>query len=175
MAMPEKLEEVLKAKLDIVVEKFKEAGKKLEHRQMELIKEVQPSFEGSVREFFDKHTVASDSTYYTDRHYDTELNKWVKFDLVDGNIGKVYDDLGKTVLGRSKRTKEHIIFEYYSKIMTALVSILFPPNDIEKKHDDKLEIVEYTQEYVRADDNLGENIIEVEEIPQDTPPSGPKF
>jgi hypothetical protein len=41
--------------------------------------------------------------------------------------------------------------------------------------DDRLEIVEYTQEYVSADDNLGENIIEVEEIPQDTPPSGPKF
>ena len=38
-----------------------------------------------------------------------------------------------------------------------------------------IDIVEYTQEYVRADDNLGENIIEVEEIPQDTPPSGPKF
>lgn len=175
MAMPEKLEEALKTRLDNIVVKYKEAGKNLERRQMELIKEVQPSFEGSVREFFDKHTVASDSTYYTDRHYDTELNKWVKFDLVDDNIGKVYDDLGKTVLSRSKRTKEHIIFEYYSKIMTALVSILFPPNDIEKKHDDRLEIVEYTQEYVRADDNLGENIIELEEIPQDTPPSGPKF
>ena len=72
-------------------------------------------------------------------------------------------------------TKEHIIFEYYSKIMTALVSILFSPNDIEKKPDDRLGIVEYTQEYVRDDDNLGENITEVEEIPQDTPPSGPKF
>ena len=105
MDMPEKLEEVLKAKLDIVVEKFKEAGKKLEHRQMELIKEVEPSFEGSVREFFDKHTVASDSTYYFAKHYDISLKKWVKFDLVDGDIGKVEDEIGKTVLSRSKKNK----------------------------------------------------------------------
>ena len=175
MAMPEKLEEALKTRLDNIVVKYKEAGKNLERRQMELIKEVQPSFEGSVREFFDKHTVASDSTYYTDRHYDTELNKWVKFDLVDDNIGKVYDDLGKTVLSRSKRTKEHIIFEYYSKIMTALVSILFPPNDIEKKHDDSMDTVSYTGEYPTADMHYDDDTFVVEEMPQETPPSGPKF
>lgn len=175
MAMPEKLEEVLKNRLDNIVVKYKEAGKKLERRQMELIKEVEPSFEGSVREFFDKHTVASDSTYYFAKHYDIALKKWVKFDLVDGDIGKVYDEIGKTVLSRSKRTKEHLIFEYYSKIMETLIGILFPPNDIEKRYDDSMDTVSYTGEYPTTDMHYDDNTFVVEEMPQETPPSGPKF
>ena len=109
MSMPEKLEDVLKVKLDNIVVKYREAGKKLEQKQMQLIKEVEPSFEGSVRDFFNMHTVASNSTYYFNKHYDITLKKWVKFDLVDGDIGKVYDEVGKTVLSRSKKTKEHLV------------------------------------------------------------------
>ena len=98
----------------------------------------------------------------------------MKFDLVDGDIGKVYDEVGKTVLSRSKKTKEHLVFEYYSRIMVALVSVLFPPKNIEINLDDRVRTVSYTENYPILGNDTDEGLV-IEETPQEVPPSGPRF
>lgn len=59
--------------------------------------------------------------------------------------------------------------------METLIGILFPPNDIEKIYDDSMDTVSYTGEYPTTDMHYDDNTFVVEEMPQETPPSGPKF
>ena len=158
MAMQEKLEDMLKNKLNTFLEKYNEARINFENKQMEIIKEVEPTFEGSVKSFFDSHTTASQSTYYLNKHYDVASQRFVNFDAVSFGIGVVYDEIGKKVHTRSKRTKEYIVLEYYANVISSLMSMLENLQPLEIRLDGVL------------DEDYNDHII-VEE----TPPQGPKF
>lgn len=129
------------------------------NKQLEIIKGIDPSFQGTVREFFDSHTLASRSTYHEKKYYDIASHRYVNYDLVDGDIGFMYDDIGKQVHSQSKRTKEYLMFEYYSKIVFSLLSMLEKVQSLDKKN---------TVE-------LSETAPVVNIVQEDVPPQGPKF
>lgn len=158
MGMQDKIEEALQTKLMSFNEKYIEARQKFQNKQLEIIKKYDPSFEGSVKDFFDGHTVASRTTYYEKKYYDVVAHRYVNYDLVEDNIGIMYDELGKTVHRDSKRTKEFIVLEYYSKIIFALMDLLNKVETLEKKNTEDL-----------TDDYSNEPVVE------ETPPQGPKF
>ncbi len=158
MAMQEKLEDMLKNKLSTFLVKYNEARVNFENKQMEIIKAVEPTFEGSVKSFFDTHTIASQSTYYLNKHYDIASQRFVNYDVNSLGVGILYDEIGKKVHARSKRTKEYIVLEYYTNIISSLIIMLDKIQPLEMKLDGVL------------DDSYSENVV-VEE----TPPQGPKF
>lgn len=129
------------------------------NKQLEIIKGIDPSFQGTVREFFDSHTLASRSTYHEKKYYDAASHRYVNYDLVDGDIGFMYDDMGKQVHSQSKRTREYLMFEYYSKIVFSLLSMLGKVQSLDKKN---------TVE-------LSETAPVVNIVLEDVPPQGPKF
>lgn len=129
------------------------------NKQLEIIKGIDPSFQGTVREFFDSHTLASRSTYHEKKYYDIASHRYVNYDLVDGDIGFMYDDIGKQVHSQSKRTREYLMFEYYSKIVFSLLSMLEKVQSLDKKN---------TVE-------LSETAPVVNIVQEDVPPQGPKF
>lgn len=129
------------------------------NKQLEIIKGIDPSFQGTVREFFDSHTLASRSTYHEKKYYDIASHRYVNYDLVDGDIVFMYDDIGKQVHSQSKRTREYLMFEYYSKIVFSLLSMLEKVQSLDKKN---------TVE-------LSETAPVVNIVQEDVPPQGPKF
>ena len=124
MAVLDSIETMLQKKLISVMDKYTEARKKFISKQMELVKKYDPKFKGSIEEFFDAHTIASESTYHQKKHYDITTHKWVSYDVVSGDIGFIYDDVGKRVYWQSKKTIEYIVYEYYSKVMFSLMNFL---------------------------------------------------
>ena len=159
MIMQDKIEELLQAKLNSFLEKYKESRKNFLNKQLEIIKGVDPSFQGTVREFFDSHTLASRSTDHEKKYYDIASHRYVNYDFVDGDIGFMYDDMGKQVHIQSKRTREYLMFEYYSKIVFSLLSMLGKVQSLDKKNTV----------------DLSETAPVVNIVQEDVPPQGPKF
>lgn len=159
MIMQDKIEELLQAKFESFLEKYNEARKNFLNKQLEIIKGVDPSFQGTVSEFFDSHTLVSKSTYQEKKYYDVASHRYVNYDLVDGDIGFMYDDMGKQVHSQSKKTREYLIFEYYSKIVFSLMAMLEKVQSFDKKN-----IVD-----------LSETAPVVNIVQEDIPPQGPKF
>ena len=157
--MQDKIEELLQAKFEIFLEKYNEARKNFLNKQLEIIKGVDPSFQGPVREFFDIHTLASKSTYQEKKYYDIASHRYVNYDLVDGDIGFMYDDMGKQVHSLSRRTREYLIFEYYSKIVFSLMSMLGKVQSFDNKNTV----------------DLSETAPVVNIVQEEVPPQGPKF
>lgn len=64
----------------------------------------------------------------------------------------MYDDMGKQVHSQSKRTREYLIFEYYSKIVFSLMSMLEKVQSFDNKNNMDLSEVSSVerviQEYV---------------------------
>ena len=56
--MQDKIEELLQAKLNSFLEKYKESRKNFLNKQLEIIKGIDPSFQGTVDDFFDSHTIS---------------------------------------------------------------------------------------------------------------------
>ena len=158
MGMQDKMEDVLQTKLTVFSEKYVEAKNKFLEKQLEIIKKYDPSYESSVQDFFTAHTIASRTTYYEKKYYDVVAHRYVNYDLVEDNIGVMYDELGKTVHKESKRTKEFIVLEYYSKIMFALIDLLDKVQALEKNNTEELTDTHPAEVYV-----------------EETPPQGPKF
>lgn len=159
MIMQDKIEELLQAKLNSFLEKYKESRKNFLNKQLEIIKGVDPSFQGTVREFFDSHTLASRSTDHEKKYYDIASHRYVNYDLVDGDIGFMYDDMGKQVHSQSKRTREFLMFEYYSKIAFSLMSMLGKVQSLDKKNTVDLSETAPVRTMVQ----------------EEVPPQGPKF
>jgi hypothetical protein len=124
MAIYDSIETMLASKVDVVMKKYNEARKKFVNKQMELVKKYEPDFNGTIDEFFRNHTIVSDSTYHQKKHYDITTHKWVNYDVVDSNIGVIYDEVGKQVYWQSKKTIEYIVYEYYSKIIFSMMNFL---------------------------------------------------
>ena len=158
MGMQDKMEDVLQTKLMVFGEKYVEARNKFLEKQLEIIKKYDPSYESSVQDFFTAHTIASRTTYYEKKYYDVVAHRYVNYDLVEDNIGIMYDELGKTVHKESKRTKEFIVLEYYSKIIFALMDLLNKVETLEKNNTEELGNSPYPDAVV-----------------EETPPQGPKF
>lgn len=159
MIMQDKIEELLQAKLNSFLEKYKESRKNFLNKQLEIIKGVDPSFQGTVSEFFDSHTLASRSTDHEKKYYDIASHRYVNYDFVDGDIGFMYDDMGKQVHIQSKRTREYLMFEYYSKIVFSLLSMLGKVQSLDKKNTVDLSETAPVRTMVQ----------------EDVPPQGPKF
>lgn len=124
MAIQDNIETMLKTKFDSFMKKYIDARKKFVKKQLEIIKNIEPDFSGSVVDFFRKHTTVSDSTYHQKQHYDITTHKWVNYDVISGDIGIIYDDIGKRVYWQSKKTIEYIVYEYYSKIVFSMINFL---------------------------------------------------
>lgn len=159
MIIQDKIEELLQTKLNSFLEKYNEAKNNFLNKQLDIIKGCDPSFQGTVDEFFNSHTLASRSTYQEKKYYDVASHRYVNYDLVEGDIGVMYDEIGKQVHSLSKRTREFLIFEYYYKIVFSLMSML---------------------EKVQSFDN--KNTVDLSETPsvetivqEDVPPQGPRF
>lgn len=71
----------------------------------------------------------------------------------------MYDDMGKQVHSQSKRTREYLMFEYYSKIVFSLLSMLEKVQSLDKKNTV----------------DLSETAHVVNIVQEDVPPQGPKF
>lgn len=158
MIMHDKLEELLQTKLMSFNEKYIEARNNFLNRQMEIIKKNDPSFQGTVQDFFNSHTVASKSTYYEKKFYDVVAHRYVNYDVVEDNIGILYDEIGRKVHEQSKRTKEFLVYDYYSKVIISLISMLDKVQNLQNKNVDTL-----------VDD------ASTPVVSEEVPPQGPKF
>lgn len=160
--MKDKIEELLQAKFESFVEKYIEARKIFLNKQLEIIKGIDPSFQGTVSDFFDSHTLASRSTDHEKKYYDIASHRYVNYDFVDGDIGFMFDDMGKQVHSQSRRTREYLMFEYYSKIAFSLMSMLGKVQSLDKKNP------VYISETAPV-----RNM--VQEVQEELPPQGPKL
>ena len=67
--------------------------------------------------------------------------------------------MGKQVHSQSKRTREYLIFEYYSKIVFSLMSMLEKVQSFDNKNNMGLSEVSYVERVIQ----------------EDVPPQGSKF
>lgn len=118
MDMKSKLKETLQNKLDNLINKYFQASLKLENKTMEIIKQFNTEFEGTVEDFFATHTVVSQSCP-PNKYYDTTKKMFVDYDIIYKSfaIGVVFDDTGKTVYNKIKLTKEYLELMFYERLI----------------------------------------------------------
>lgn len=177
MAIQEKTIEILREKMEALFQKTKEVTKNYINKQLEIIKNVDSTFVGSVEDFFDAHTVASCAIYYDadKKYFDEQAKKFVDYDEVQGGlglpIGKVYDSVGKQVLASCKKTREYRIYEVYSRLLGVLFDVIMRFESAKEKKnvtmpDQDFLSTAYTTEFL-ADTDLNFDIKDFDDLTEE--------
>lgn len=122
--MQENIKQTLKQKFELYLNKCFEANIKYEAKSIEIIRQFEPDFQGKSSDFFKAHTIASADAYLEKQHYDINKKKYVDYDVIYENVGIVYDDIGKEIYKKIKRTKEYIEYKFYNEALSSISTIL---------------------------------------------------